>query len=84
MERQFLHSDSALIRRLSCLAYCVATAVATLLLVRVAGIGRPSPMRWVGGIFQALFVWWIAAGIALRLVRLVERFEHRSTSNTHV
>lgn len=78
MERQFLHSDSSLIRKLSCIAYCSATLAATVSWAVLARIDDPSPSRWIGAVFGALFVWWIVAGIALRLVRLVERFERRS------
>lgn len=78
MERQFLHSENAMTRKLSCAAYCVATMVATLAWVASAGIAHPSPARWIGGLFPALLVWWIVAGIALRLVRLAERLGRRS------
>lgn len=77
MERQFLHSESALIRKLSCLVYCAATLVATIFWAAYARVDDPFPARWVWAVFGAVPIWWIAAGVGLRLVRLVERRERQ-------
>ena len=78
MDGKFLHSESAMIRKLSCVAYCLATIAATLVWAGVTRVGRSSPVWWIGAVPEALLVWWIVAGVALRLVRLVERVQARS------
>jgi hypothetical protein len=82
VERQFLHSDSSLIRKLSCIAYCAATLVAAVFWAAAAPIDDPSPVRWVGAAIGAVPVWWVVAGLGLRLVRMVERLERRSSHRT--
>jgi hypothetical protein len=76
---RFLDSHDPMIRRLSAAAYSAATAITALFLF---GPGLPNlgDGSFVSGALgalyllgEALIVWWLTAGIMLRLVRMIER-----------
>lgn len=73
---QYLHSGRAWIRRLSAIAYSVATAAATLIWVLSGGLDAIREGRVLAALAMAFVVvpaWWITAGISLRVVRFVDR-----------
>ena len=76
---RYLDSPDPAIRRWSTVAYCMATAVATLAWSGGGGLDAVSDGRLIEAVvllLVALPVWWIVAGVGLRIVR---RLGPRST-----
>jgi hypothetical protein len=83
VSKAFLDSHDPVIRRLSAAAYSIATAITAILLS--GGLHHfqiASPVSAMGGALfvagEALVLWWLAAGILLRVVRVIERRRNRA------
>jgi hypothetical protein len=75
MEAHYLHSSDPRIRRWSAGAYSVASAAAGVVWA-AAGLDELRAGRLIGAIaalLPALLVWFVVAGIGLRMVRWRER-----------
>jgi hypothetical protein len=71
MEGRFMHSPDAGVRRRSAVVYCAATGVSTFAFAGWGGLDHLGAARFVdaaGLVLAVLPLWWIAAGIGLRIV----------------
>jgi uncharacterized membrane protein len=77
-EPRYLHSPDPRIRRWSAIVYAMATGAATLAWAGWGGLDALGEARiltaaWL--VIVALIVWFVVAGIGLRIVRSAERRE---------
>ena len=81
---QFLHSSDPFIRRLSAVAYAAATGIATLAWAAWGGLDDltgGSYLRAAALILESLLVWFVVAGIGLRVIRLRDRHRGATTQS---
>ena len=85
MRSRFLDSPDPSIRRLSAVVYAVATGIAVFAWAAWGGLDELKGDRYLqagGLILESLLVWFVVAGIGLRVVRFRDRSEETTDQSS--
>ena len=76
IEAEYLDSKDPRVRRWTAVVFCVATAAATVAWAVWDGIEAVTDGHWLTAVWTVVVsvsVWWVVAGIGLRIVRSLAR-----------
>jgi heme/copper-type cytochrome/quinol oxidase subunit 2 len=83
----FLDSRDPRTRRLSAVVYAVATGAAVAAWFLEGGWDQVGQSNWAGAlafVVVSVLVWWLVAGLGLRLVRRLDRTGNQGSSSADV